>query len=411
MRWGSLQSALRFLGRHWLFFLPLCAAGAVCLAAGVVHRRAAPTVRARIAAHVEELKRHGEPVRTHDLYKLCPARYHASDLAILAGDTDERRVNLDKLLPAIGEYRRNCVCSAPPEYYGRTAADRTAERLQGPLLAAFSSAGETERAATLLLAWEAVLDKNTRWCASWLPNRGPRWNNPSWNAHAATLAAALTPPLGAKARDRVQELIESLLDGRTLVEQFHRRCVLERALLIDLAAKEDRAVLLDELHRKLLSVAKADTALAGALENPAATMPCPMLSAWPAVAWVGEPLAHDLDGCIVRHLLAKRRLLAIRLAAALAAADGVRIPTIDDLVPRYLPAIPPDPFAPDLGPLVSYPTAQGLLVYSIGPNGRDQGGVGGYPADTDITAMPGTDDIWITIAPKGATSSPAANRR
>src|SRR2546425_292344 len=47
-------------------------------------------------------------------------------------------------------------------------------------------------------------------------------------------------------------------------------------------------------------------------------------------------------------------------------------PSLEALVPAYLPAVPQDPFAPK--PLVYRRTGAGALVYSRGPDGKDDGG-------------------------------------
>ena len=55
-----------------------------------------------------------------------------------------------------------------------------------------------------------------------------------------------------------------------------------------------------------------------------------------------------------------------------------------NLVPKYLPAVRQDPFAP--APLVYRRTDKGALLYSVGPDGMDDGG---------------TDTAHVTSASKG----------
>ena len=74
---------------------------------------------------------------------------------------------------------------------------------------------------------------------------------------------------------------------------------------------------------------------------------------------------------------ADRRLTAAALALRLYAADhGGRYPaTLDELVPKYLPAVPVDPFAAGSKPLcylTEDPAAP--VLYSVGENGADDGG-------------------------------------
>jgi hypothetical protein len=56
------------------------------------------------------------------------------------------------------------------------------------------------------------------------------------------------------------------------------------------------------------------------------------------------------------------------------------------LVPKFLPAIPTDPF--DGHSLRYKKLAKGYVVYSVGEDGKDDGGVeprGGYGPGTDLT--------------------------
>jgi hypothetical protein len=71
--------------------------------------------------------------------------------------------------------------------------------------------------------------------------------------------------------------------------------------------------------------------------------------------------------------------LAIRGAQLGLAHDQFRNVTgrpavaISELIPEYLPAVPPDPFARQ--PLRSRRTAdEDLVIYSVGPDGIDNGG-------------------------------------
>jgi hypothetical protein len=108
----------------------------------------------------------------------------------------------------------------------------------------------------------------------------------------------------------------------------------------------------------------------------------------------------------------ERRAAAVSLAAQLYRADhtGNGHPTWPALAPKYLPAVPADPFAPDGGPL-RYFVARGAfpdgsdrrLVYSVNLNGVD---------DTpDASALPGnpefgwrrTRDAYTDLSPWPAT--------
>ena len=75
------------------------------------------------------------------------------------------------------------------------------------------------------------------------------------------------------------------------------------------------------------------------------------------------------------HALAERRLAAAALAVKWYQADhdGKPPATLEELVPKYLPAAPADPFAPGGKPLRYAAEAKRLVVYSVGENGVDDG--------------------------------------
>jgi hypothetical protein len=92
-------------------------------------------------------------------------------------------------------------------------------------------------------------------------------------------------------------------------------------------------------------------------------------------------LVPSLDRAGEQHyrLLANRRLAATVLACRWFAVDhDGRLPrTLDELVPHYLPAVPIDPLAADgkpLGYVSPEKDPDKPRVYSVGPNGIDQGG-------------------------------------
>jgi hypothetical protein len=79
---------------------------------------------------------------------------------------------------------------------------------------------------------------------------------------------------------------------------------------------------------------------------------------------------------ILRDAEMRARLRTARVAIAVErwrAAHGGQIPdSLDGLVPAFLPSIPIDPF--DGQPLRFKKLAKGHVVYSVGPNGQDDGG-------------------------------------
>ena len=72
----------------------------------------------------------------------------------------------------------------------------------------------------------------------------------------------------------------------------------------------------------------------------------------------------------------QRRGTAIMLAAKLYAADhnGQAPPTLDALVPEYLPHVPRDPYARDGAPFQYRPDAAIPFAYSVGEDFEDDGG-------------------------------------
>lgn len=84
----------------------------------------------------------------------------------------------------------------------------------------------------------------------------------------------------------------------------------------------------------------------------------------PAVRKVQQ--AHDRSVQIDRNLHVAFALAAYR-------ADNGRYPVkLADLAPKYLDAVPNDSFSGK--PLIYKPSEKGYLVYSVGPNGIDEGG-------------------------------------
>jgi hypothetical protein len=74
--------------------------------------------------------------------------------------------------------------------------------------------------------------------------------------------------------------------------------------------------------------------------------------------------------------LARRRMAATALALRLFEIDrGHRPKTLTELVPDYLAAVPIDPFSPDDASIRYDPDAEYAVLYSVGANTRDDGGV------------------------------------
>lgn len=87
-------------------------------------------------------------------------------------------------------------------------------------------------------------------------------------------------------------------------------------------------------------------------------------------------LFPSLDRAIVLHyrLLMHRRMAAVALAIRMYETDhGHRPRDLDSLVPDYLPAIPADPMSTS-GVIQYLPDAEYPRLYSVGPDGIDDGG-------------------------------------
>jgi hypothetical protein len=94
-----------------------------------------------------------------------------------------------------------------------------------------------------------------------------------------------------------------------------------------------------------------------------------------------------------------------RAAAALGAATKRRRETgtlpesLDALVPGELPTLPLDPFATD-APLRQKATPEEFLVWSVGPDGEDDGG----PQPPDAEHDAGNDDIGLRMTAAAAAA-------
>jgi hypothetical protein len=89
--------------------------------------------------------------------------------------------------------------------------------------------------------------------------------------------------------------------------------------------------------------------------------------------------------------LERQSLRNIPVAFALARyhRDHGRYPErLDALAPKYLKEVPRDLFSEK--PLIYRPAADGYLLYSVGPNGADDGGRG-------VEDMPAGDDLVVRM--------------
>jgi hypothetical protein len=91
---------------------------------------------------------------------------------------------------------------------------------------------------------------------------------------------------------------------------------------------------------------------------------------------------------------ARHRAAEILLAATRARLEAAAPPeSAESLVPTWLVALPGDPFRTE-GPLPVRTDADGWLVYSVGPDGEDDGG----PVPAGADPVEGNDDVGLRLA-------------
>jgi hypothetical protein len=136
-------------------------------------------------------------------------------------------------------------------------------------------------------------------------------------------------------------------------------------------AIQENAIVLARQTTALAAAADAADLPAFVARVPAAPPHGP-LTALAAAALSPSPRAAESH----YQAVARRRLAAAALAARLYALDqdGQLPATLDDLVPKYLPHVPADPLAAGGKPISYIPTGPRPRVYSVGPNGVDDGG-------------------------------------
>jgi hypothetical protein len=91
------------------------------------------------------------------------------------------------------------------------------------------------------------------------------------------------------------------------------------------------------------------------------------------VSWWQSRGAVKMADSRLKTAMAHERLTAVELALRCYLADQGRPPgRLDDLAPRYLSRTPTDPFSGQ--PLIYRPQNTNWLLYSVGPDGVDDGG-------------------------------------
>ena len=208
-------------------------------------------------------------------------------------------------------------------------------------------------------------------------------------------------------RERVRALITRLLDDTELRDAFHRALLMERLAQADFSIAMGKGnpdvlrqmtganagaeqALLASVARVLRPMAFEDgvmmvrhtTAIANATR--AASLPAAKTSVPAFPMEVKRSVIHlaanlmmpAFDRAVERHYcaIAEGRMTAVMLAIRQYAVDhdGKRPPTLQDLVPKYLPEVPADPFARN--DTLKYLPGKEARVYSFGTNGVDDKG-------------------------------------
>ncbi|CAN5524519.1 hypothetical protein BH09PLA1_BH09PLA1_34280 [soil metagenome] len=201
------------------------------------------------------------------------------------------------------------------------------------------------------------------------------------------IASGASPRPGAAAGTDVRALIDELLDESELAGGLHLAMQGERAFGLHFGP----ALTVKPVHGTIQKIAVArllkwelSIDLAGREPNyPAAQA---ILAANPPppeyVYGYVRSLPSMLQPGMNRILETQFRIKCDRRLAALALAirwyqcdhDG-KLPTkLDELVPKYLPSVPLDPFAPAGRAFVYAPDAGHPMIYSVGVDGVDDGG-------------------------------------
>jgi hypothetical protein len=209
---------------------------------------------------------------------------------------------------------------------------------------------------------------------------------------------ALSDRTTAASPAQIRELIETLLDERATRANATRSyygahaCELEAPLMAkDTAVPEEPAVrllvrpvyVLDTV-RTMAGLRLAAEAVAGVDWPSSAALFPHEQGPLPLLRFLTRPFTDRSGPSILQLLrwqaqrffehLARRRMAAAALAMRVYEIDhGHRPEALEELMPRYLPYVPADPFAPD-GECIRYLPIPGLAVlYSVGPDGLDQG--------------------------------------
>jgi len=263
----------------------------------------------------------------------------------------------------------------------------------------------------------------------------------------AALLPTATPPDRPAPRAQVRALIGELLDDGPFAASLKDAFAGERVMHLDVAEQMARTAellrpmfaldaarileqdefLAEAATKPNLPAAKAYLAQAAALKPP----PAPGVAMWGPSPPGAKRQAIDYTRivssatfptgalrAVQNHMTSRadRRMSAVSLAVQLYRADhGYWPPSLEALVPKYLPAVPVDPMAPNGRPLGYVLVKGGLpdggdrpLVFSVGTDGVDDSARDGIPTGPMYGWYRGRDE-WHDLtrwAPPPSTTQP-----
>jgi hypothetical protein len=218
---------------------------------------------------------------------------------------------------------------------------------------------------------------------------------------ASTIVEEIVPDLrvgpggGGVGADEVRAAIEDLLDERVSRDGMVRALMGERLAMVNGFTEidmEGESMALRRLGPFAMKPFASRAAEALARRDTAVLRGFARADSWPAYRRAVDlaPLIEEARGTLAegfgegtgravrRHfsVSAERRMAAAALALRWHAADydGGLPETLGELVPAYLPAVPADPFAPDGAPLRYQREGGEAVLYSVGWDGKDDGG-------------------------------------
>jgi hypothetical protein len=254
--------------------------------------------------------------------------------------------------------------------------------------------------------------------------------------HLAASGERTTDDAGPVARAEVQRLIVELLDERATTEGFRHAIRGERVSMYDAAVCIGTGASVGYSKpgvrapaepswgpvRRYLAKPFIYSNAEMALRLTTAQLDAIGAPSWPAFRSTREDVAAEigdrnpyvliaslmapaLDRAVIAHYcgLAGRRMAAVALACRLYQLDhgGRLAASLEQLVPDYLPCVPRDPLAAGDAPLHYLANRARPIIYSVGENERDDGGVEADPKLPRKKTIGFSDEVrYLTRQPR-----------